>query len=83
MEFVYVHISHPSDMDKHEILTRVKKLVPCRTGKWVDEDNCVDWMNGDLEIETGFYDKNPAVTYGPDETGVKVTWESNDFTDED
>lgn len=79
MEFVYIRISHPSGMSKCEVLTRARKLIPCRTGAWGEDDSCVDWREGNLELEDGFYDKNPEVEYGPDDSGLKVTWESNDF----
>jgi hypothetical protein len=77
MEAVFMSIQHPEGMDKAEAVERAKRLIPCETGEWEEEQAEADWTVGNMDCEAGFYDENPdGGEYGPDDAGVSVSWET-------
>lgn len=77
MEAVFMSVQFPKGMDKAEAVERAKALVPCEVGDWQEEQVEDGWMVGNLDCEEGFYEQNPdGASYGPDDAGVKVEWET-------
>jgi hypothetical protein len=65
-------------MNKQEAIERAKALIPCEVGEFEEDDAAGDsWVTGNFYCEEGFYETNPdGGSYGPDEAGVKVSWET-------
>jgi hypothetical protein len=77
MEAIFMGVEFPVDMDKQEAIDRAKALIPCEVGDCEVDDSGPGWIAGNFYCEEGFYENNPdGDSYGPDDAGVKVVWET-------
>jgi hypothetical protein len=77
MELIEMTITKPAGMTQDEAVRRARALIPCKTGSFQGYDISAESAYGSMECEDGFYENNPdGGSYGPDDAGVQVEWET-------